>query len=83
MRLKISVPYQTMQAKVSRLRKLQQASDILRRTSRFVVLSRRLQTQMTDMETSLNQQLAETSDREDGKERVIAKAALSDTVSEG
>ena len=50
LRLKISVPYQSLQAHVSRLQRLQQASDILRRTSRFVVLSRRLEAQMRDMD---------------------------------
>ncbi|KAG5646264.1 hypothetical protein DXG03_003860 [Asterophora parasitica] len=50
LRLKIRVPYQSLQANVSRLQKLQQASDVLRRTSRFVVLARRLQVQMVDMD---------------------------------
>jgi hypothetical protein len=49
LRLKIRVPYQSLQTNVTRLQKLQQASDVLRRTSRFVVLARRLQTQMADM----------------------------------
>ena len=35
---------------VTRLERLQQASDILRRTSRFVVLLRRLQVQLAEMD---------------------------------
>ncbi|KAF9467272.1 Golgi transport complex subunit 5-domain-containing protein [Collybia nuda] len=50
LRLKIRVPYQSLQKNVTRLQKLQQASDVLRRTSRFVGLTRRLQVQMTDMD---------------------------------
>lgn len=35
---------------MTRLERLQQASDILRRTSRFVVLTRRLQVQLAEMD---------------------------------
>ncbi|EGN99797.1 hypothetical protein SERLA73DRAFT_106606 [Serpula lacrymans var. lacrymans S7.3] len=49
LRLKIRVPYQSLQAHVTRLQRLQEASDILRRTSRFVVLARRLEIQMSEM----------------------------------
>ncbi|KAJ7287365.1 Golgi transport complex subunit 5-domain-containing protein [Mycena rebaudengoi] len=90
LRLKVRVPYQSLQTNVSRLQKLQQASDVLRRTSRFVVLARRLQSQMTEMETSNNEDgksgISKKSDShvnilgqdpEDEKERTIAKAALS------
>lgn len=38
-----------MQADVKRLQRLQQASDVLRRTSRFTVLAKRLQTQMAEV----------------------------------
>ena len=38
-----------MQANVARLQRLQLVADVLRRTSRFVVLAKRLQTQMTDL----------------------------------
>ncbi|KAK0455394.1 Golgi transport complex subunit 5-domain-containing protein [Desarmillaria tabescens] len=51
LRLKVRAPYQSLQANVSRLQKLQQASDVLRRTSRFVILARRLQIQMAEMES--------------------------------
>ncbi|KAJ6558556.1 Golgi transport complex subunit 5-domain-containing protein [Mycena vulgaris] len=88
LRLKVRVPYQSLQTNVARLQKLQQASDVLRRTSRFVVLARRLQNQMTDMEinSSENDAVPKKSDSqlsvlgqdpEDEKERTIAKAALS------
>lgn len=48
--MKIRVPYQTLLSHVTRLERLQQASDILRRTSRFVVLTRRLQVQLAEMD---------------------------------
>ena len=38
-----------MQASVKRLQRLQQVSDVLRRTSRFTTLSKRLQTQMVEL----------------------------------
>ncbi len=88
--LKSRVPYQSLQINVSRLQKLQQASDVLRRTSRFVILARRLQIQMAEMESgsstpdqplplirSKSDESALGQDLEDGKERTIAKAALS------
>ncbi|KAJ7755714.1 Golgi transport complex subunit 5-domain-containing protein [Mycena maculata] len=88
LRLKVRVPYESLQTNVSRLQKLQQASDVLRRTSRFVVLARRLQSQMTEMEINSNENSDTVpkkldslnllgQDPEDEKERTIAKAALS------
>lgn len=38
-----------MQADVERLQRLQQVSDVLRRTSRFTVLAKRLQAQMAEL----------------------------------
>ncbi|KAJ7188486.1 hypothetical protein C8R46DRAFT_1157508 [Mycena filopes] len=70
LRLKIRVPYESLQSNVSRLQKLQQASDVLRRTSRFVdpdAIPEKSETQLN----LLGQ------DPEDEKERTIAKAALS------
>ncbi|KAN0116391.1 Golgi transport complex subunit 5 domain containing protein [Russula decolorans] len=49
LRQKFRYPYQTMQANVKRLQRLQQASDVLRRTSRFTTLAKRLQTQMAEV----------------------------------
>ncbi|KAI0267074.1 Golgi transport complex subunit 5-domain-containing protein [Gloeopeniophorella convolvens] len=49
LRQKFRTPYQTMQESVRRLQRLQQVSDVLRRTSRFTVLAKRLQTQMAEL----------------------------------
>lgn len=49
LRQKFRTPYQTMQESVKRLQRLQQVSDILRRTSRFTTLAKRLQTQMAEL----------------------------------
>jgi len=49
LRQKFRYPYQTMQANVKRLQRLQQASDVLRRTSRFTILAKRLQAQMAEV----------------------------------
>ncbi|RXW23332.1 hypothetical protein EST38_g2498 [Candolleomyces aberdarensis] len=49
---RVHVPYEALQLLVARLRKLQEASDILRRTSRFVILARRLQLQMSEMQST-------------------------------
>ena len=89
LRLKIRVPFQSLQAHISCQQKLQLASDVLRRTSRFVVLARRLQVQMANMnDTNVNENDRQNvlftpradeqgHDIEDEKERTIAKAALS------
>ncbi|KAJ7251785.1 Golgi transport complex subunit 5-domain-containing protein [Mycena haematopus] len=85
LRLKVRLPYQALKTSVSRLQRLQQTSDILRRTSRFVVLARRLQNQMTEinsenpdaMPKKSESQIHLLGDPEDEKERTIAKAALS------
>ena len=50
LRLKIRVPYQSLAAHVKRLERFQLAVDVLRRTSRFVLVSRRLELQMADLE---------------------------------
>lgn len=49
LRRKISVPYDTLSTSLTRLAKLQRASDLARRASRFVVLARRLDVQMADL----------------------------------
>ncbi|KAI0779742.1 Golgi transport complex subunit 5-domain-containing protein [Fomes fomentarius] len=49
LRVKIRVPYQSLQRQVTKLERVQQASDILRRTSRFVILVRRLELQLAEM----------------------------------
>ncbi|KAG8706104.1 hypothetical protein FRC12_007145 [Ceratobasidium sp. 428] len=50
LRLKVRVPYQTLAGLFSQLQKLRQASDVLRRTSRFVTIARRLETQMKEID---------------------------------
>ena len=49
LRTKVRVPYQSLQANVTKLERIQQANDILRRMSRFVILTRRLELQLTEM----------------------------------
>jgi chromosome segregation ATPase len=69
---KIQLPHQSLQMLADRLDALSRASDLLRRTSRFVILARRLHSQMAE------RQVIPTSQQtpEDDKERAIAKAAL-------
>ncbi|OJA08043.1 hypothetical protein AZE42_08584 [Rhizopogon vesiculosus] len=87
LRQKIRVPYQSLETSVVRLQRIRQASDALRRTSRFVVLSRRLETQMSELaafdkpSTTEKKKMPNVSedlsvDQQDDKERTIAKAAL-------
>lgn len=93
LRQKIRVPYQTLEGHVSRLQRLQLASDVLRRTARFVIVARRLEFQMVEMNkaagsvSGLAMGNANASGKklngvgDDGhegeKERNLAKAALS------
>lgn len=88
LRVKVHVPYENLQALVNRLQKFHQASDLLRRTSRFVIIARRLQVQMNEIQGIKNPNggdqdelatatLMHGKDIEDEKERAIAKAALS------
>lgn len=89
MRVKVHVPYDSLQSHVMRLHKLHQASDVLRRTSRFVILARRLQAQMSEIkdkaaeddrsgsgEEEPSKMVEQTVEVGDQKERTIAKAAL-------
>ncbi|CCL99844.1 uncharacterized protein FIBRA_01868 [Fibroporia radiculosa] len=68
LRLKIRVPYQSLQSNVTKLERIQQASDILRRTSRFVILTRRLELQLAEMskgdntDSDINKTKAEAKD---------------------
>ncbi|KAF8316421.1 hypothetical protein DL93DRAFT_2148754 [Clavulina sp. PMI_390] len=50
LKTKIRVPYESLESNLSRLQRLQVASDALRRISRFVTLSRRLETQMAELD---------------------------------
>jgi hypothetical protein len=85
--LKIRVPYRSLQGHVNRLHRLQQASDVLRRISRFLVLARRLELQMAELnrpsDASIDTPTEPTKpvgvsyeELGDEKERTIAKAAL-------
>lgn len=82
------IPYEHLQSLVTRLQQFQQASDLLRRTSRFVILARRLRVQMKEiqgqkgsdkglMEDPVSTAIGQGKDIADDKERAIAKAALS------
>ncbi|PFH52012.1 hypothetical protein AMATHDRAFT_2501 [Amanita thiersii Skay4041] len=89
---RVHKPYHSLQSHVARLQYLQQASDILRRTSRFVTLARRLQIQITELEderpiteyhkpqeqnASKHAVLDVNQELRDDRERVLAKAARS------
>ena len=82
------IPYETLQSLITRLQQFQQASDLLRRTSRFVILARRLQVQMKELQGQkgsdrgpiddlVSATVGHGKDIEDDQERAIAKAALS------
>jgi hypothetical protein len=88
LRQKIRVPYQALQASVTRLQRIQQANDALRRTARFAVLAKRLETQMNELggytgTGNRGEKRAgagangPAGDHQDDKERTIAKNALS------
>jgi hypothetical protein len=87
LRQKIRVPYQALQTNVTRLQRIQQANDALRRTARFAVLVKRLETQMSELasyegaSSAKEKQAATTdepsADHQEEKERTVAKAALS------
>ena len=50
LRQKIHPPYQFLAQHVSRLERLRQATDVLRRVSRFVIIARRLEFQMSEIQ---------------------------------
>lgn len=50
LKAKIRTPHQALTSHLSRLQRLQVASDALRRIYRVVILSRRLETQMIDLD---------------------------------
>lgn len=52
LRRKISMPYAELSTSLTRLAKLQRASDLARRASRFVTLARRLDVQMAELNTA-------------------------------
>lgn len=72
LRRKISVPYAELSASLARFGRLQRASDLARRASRFVTLVRRLDVQMADYEAA---QAGGDEARERG-DRALGEAAL-------
>ena len=78
LRLKIRVPYQSLQKHVTKLDRLQQASDILRRTSRFVILARRLELQLAEMNKA---DTTESQDTSSAKTKGQANGASASTSS--
>ncbi|KZT57143.1 hypothetical protein CALCODRAFT_483362 [Calocera cornea HHB12733] len=76
---KIQLPHALLSAHVVRLSRLQTATDVLRRTSRFVIIARRLELQMAEVEQEPAQENGNgvLEVLEGDKERAIAKAALS------
>jgi hypothetical protein len=74
---KIHLPHSDLKTQVERLDKARTANEVLRRVSRFLILARRLEGQMTSI------QAGPAGDQPDGKgqaegerEREMAKAAL-------
>ncbi|CAE6427730.1 unnamed protein product [Rhizoctonia solani] len=61
LRLKVHVPYQTLASLFSQLQKLRQVADVLRRTSRFVALARRLETQMKEIDSGVSTSISSKS----------------------
>ncbi|KZO99399.1 hypothetical protein CALVIDRAFT_553311 [Calocera viscosa TUFC12733] len=74
---KIQIPHATLAAHVVRLQRLQMATDVLRRTSRFVIIARRLELQMVEVDAEPTHANGTSEVLEGDKERAIAKAALS------
>ncbi|KAH7906022.1 Golgi transport complex subunit 5-domain-containing protein [Hygrophoropsis aurantiaca] len=69
---KIRIPYHALRAHVSRLERTRQASDVLRRAARIVVLVRRLEAQLAD----LGADASNTAVTDESSQRTIAQAAL-------
>ena len=90
LREKIRTPYSSLAQNITRLRRLQLASDALRRTARFILLSRRLDVQMkelragkkVDSNASIDVTITTTTGAEevDREGNILTKAAL--TVAE-
>ncbi|KAK2467810.1 hypothetical protein APHAL10511_000105 [Amanita phalloides] len=84
LRFKVHDPYRSLQRHVTRLRYLQQASDLLRRISRFITLARRLHVQMSELDQSLGSDFSQLENKlptmnhesRDEADRILAKGAL-------
>ncbi|KAL4074200.1 Golgi transport complex subunit 5-domain-containing protein [Scleroderma citrinum] len=88
LRQKIRVPYQSLQTHVTRLQRIHQANDALRRIARFSVLEKRLKAHMSelasyDQDADRSRKKGQVDgasslsvEHESEKERVIVRAAL-------
>ncbi|KAG8899762.1 hypothetical protein FRC00_000975 [Tulasnella sp. 408] len=83
LRLKIRVPYQNLSAHVVRIQRLQLAADVLRRTSRFVLVARRLDFQMNELAKSTSAPPQTNGKPESNKAPSKASAALEENIIEG
>ncbi|KIO22676.1 hypothetical protein M407DRAFT_27784 [Tulasnella calospora MUT 4182] len=83
LRLKIRVPYQNLSAHVIRIQRLQLAADVLRRTSRFVLVARRLDFQMNELAKSTSAPPQTNGKPESNKAPSKASAALEENIIEG
>ncbi|KAG8943050.1 hypothetical protein FRC04_003261 [Tulasnella sp. 424] len=83
LRLKIRVPYQNLSAHVIRIQRLQLAADVLRRTSRFVLVARRLDFQMNELAKSTTTPPQANGKPESTKVPSKASAALEENIIEG
>ncbi|KAG8921026.1 hypothetical protein FRC01_000475 [Tulasnella sp. 417] len=83
LRLKIRVPYQNLSAHVIRIQRLQLAADVLRRTSRFVLVARRLDFQMNELAKSTSAPPQTNGKPESEKAPSKASAALEENIIEG
>lgn len=76
LRRKIALPYDTLSTSLTRLAKLQRASDLARRASRFVVLARRLDVQMAELNAA-NTRASQTRANGTASGRTTPNGALS------
>jgi hypothetical protein len=78
LRAKVHAPFAAIQRDVLRLHRLRQASDALRRSSRFILLARRLEFQTSQLSSTPSAADGQTQDslQDAGRESAISKAAL-------
>lgn len=81
LRRKIALPYGTLSTSLTRLAKLQRASDLARRASRFVVLARRLDVQMAELNAA-NTRASQTRTNGTASGRTTPNGVLSKDTSE-
>lgn len=81
LRRKIAIPYDTLSTSLTRLAKLQRASDLARRASRFVVLARRLDVQMAELNAA-NTRATQTRTNGNASGRTTPNGVLSKDLTE-